>query len=109
MPMIRPSAPAWSAGCSAPGLMETLRHEPDNDPPTRSTNGGICLCPAITNRRRDLVQLATVPGTPICIDAEAVTGETWEHVQMDVEDLLKRGLPVRQEQVDSLAAKLRPA
>ena len=47
-------------------------------------------------------------GRPVRVDAEAVTRETGEDVQMEVEDLLEGGLAVGEEHIHALTAQPGP-
>ena len=42
---------------------------------------------------------------PVGFDTKPVPGEPWKHVQMEMENLLKGGFSVRQEDIDPLAAQ----
>ena len=56
-----------------------------------------------------IIQLGARSFTPVSVDAEAVATRTREHVEMDVEQLLERGLTVGQEQVHTIARNPRAA
>jgi hypothetical protein len=53
------------------------------------------------------IKLGAVALTPVSLYAEAITRGAREHVQMNMEDLLKGGLAIGEKQVDSLAWQAR--
>ncbi|GAA3424239.1 hypothetical protein GCM10018953_14220 [Streptosporangium nondiastaticum] len=73
----------------------------------RVCGGKSQLCQAGPDRLRFLIEQTPRPRAPIGVYPEAVSLEAREHVQVKVEDLLKRCLPVRQENVHALTSQTR--